>query len=239
MKKSKSVKNYKRKLKRRKRKTDEAAKGAIDSGSVVVLVDIDIPPGAIAVLGKGFSFTPTPSINICNEQLDMRLATNNILRTASNPSYNHPDRKPGNLNKLSQKRYAAHKPAEEAAVNNIVESISNDHNGRLQFENIPSRKKNLTKDESEGLNWLIKQTREDKIAVVKADKGGALLIVDPNLLEKVVLNKLNDSNLYNLLESDPTNSLSDELFSLWLFGKKPGFISDYDAQKVMGILSIG
>ena len=77
---------------------------------------------------------------------------------------------------------------------------------------------------------MIKQTREDKIAVVKADKGGALLIVDPNLLD--------DSNLYNLLESDPTNSLSDELFSLWLFGKKPGFISDYDAQKVMGITDL-
>ena len=165
----------------------------------------------------------------------MRLATNNILRTASNPSYNHPHTKPGNLNKLSQKRYAAHKPAEESSVNNIVESISNDHNGRLQFENIPSRKKNLTKDESEGLNWLIKQTREDKIAVVKADKGGALLIVDPNLLEKVVLDKLNNSNIYNLLESNPTNGLSDELFSLWLFGKKHGYVSDYDAQKVMGI----
>ena len=50
--------NYKRRKKRRKKKTEESAKKAIDSGSVVVLVEKDIPKGAMSVLGKRFEFYP-------------------------------------------------------------------------------------------------------------------------------------------------------------------------------------
>ena len=49
----KKVKNFKRRLKRRKKRTEEDANKAIESGSVVVLVNRVVPPGAIAVLGRG------------------------------------------------------------------------------------------------------------------------------------------------------------------------------------------
>ena len=226
--------NYKRRKKRRKKRTEDDAKKALESGSVVILVDKEVPPGAIALLGKGLNFIPTPTINPMEEQLDMRLNTNRILHAASSGASD------GNIlqsvpSKLSHKRYAAAKPAEENTLNNIVNNIAEEHNGRLQFQNDLPKKKNITKDEEEGLRWLVKETKEKNIAVVKADKGGAILIVKPQLLEKAVLDKLEDPNLYERLETDPTNALHDELFTLWVKGKKAEYVTPAEAAKVMGV----
>ena len=227
--------NYKRRKKRRKKKTEESAKKAIDSGSVVVLVEKDVPEDAISVLGKGLNFTPTPTLNVKEEQLDMRLATNNILRTAYISPENQTNIKSSIPSKLSRKVYAASYPAEEAAINNLTNKIAEDHNGRLQFEEQPSKKMNITKDEVEGLQWLTKETREGNIAVVKADKGGALLIVTPELLEESVREKLENPDLYQKLDNDPTQMLHNELFDIWVTGKRKGFVTPFEAHKVMGV----
>ena len=79
----KKDRNFKKRQKRRSRKTRYLAKKAIESGSVVVLVNKEVPPGAIALLGKGLNYIPTPKENIMEEQLDMRLNTNRILNTAN------------------------------------------------------------------------------------------------------------------------------------------------------------
>ena len=214
---------------------EENAKKAIDSGSVVVLVEKDVPEGAISVLGKGLNFTPTPTLNVKEEQLDMRLATNNILRTANISPENQTNIKSSIPSKLSRKVYAASYPAEEAAINNLTNKIAEDHNDRLQFEEQPSKKMNITKDEVEGLQWLTKETREGNIAVVKADKGGALLIVTPELLEESVREKLENPDLYQKLDNDPTQMLHNELFDIWVTGKRKGFVTPFEAHKVMGV----
>ena len=226
--------NFKRRKKRREKRTEDDAKKAIESGSVVILVKEEVPPGAIALLGKGLNFTPTPTVNVMEEQLDMRLNTNRILQ-AANRGGTGQNVKQTIPSKLTRKSYAAGLPAEEASVNNLVEKITEEHNGRLQFQNDLTRKKNVTKDEEEGLRWLIKQTREQKIAVVKADKGGAILVVEPSLLENAVVEKLENPELYERLEIDPTNNLYDELFNLWVKGKKAEFITPNEAAKVMGV----
>ena len=109
------------------------------------------------------------------------------------------------------------------------------HNGRLQFEKPQSIKKNITKDEHKGLQWLINETQEEHISVVKADKGGAILVVDPKLLESVVQEKLDNQDVYTKLDNDPTEYISDELFQCWLDGKKQKFVTASEAVRVMGI----
>ena len=98
-----------------------------------------------------------------------------------------------------------------------------------------ARKKTITKDEEDGLRWLINETQASHIAVVKADKGGAILIVDPKLLEKTVEEKLNNFDVYIQLENDPTEALSDELFQCWVKGKKAEFVTAGEAARVMGV----
>ena len=90
--------NFHRKQKRRKKKTEDDARRALESGSVVVLIE-QVPNGALALLGKGLNFTPTPSIDVREEQLDMRLNTNRILQAADKSCENETNIKltlPGN-----------------------------------------------------------------------------------------------------------------------------------------------
>ena len=54
-------------------------KKALESGSVVILVEEDVPTGAIAVLGKGFGCVPNPQTDINEERLQMRQTVNRIL----------------------------------------------------------------------------------------------------------------------------------------------------------------
>ena len=48
-------------------------------------------------------------------------------------------------------------------------------------------------------------TTEEKISIVEADKGGAILIVYPEFLKRKVQEKLNDKDLYQKLDKDPTH----------------------------------
>ena len=68
----KKDRNFKKRQKRRSRKIKYLAKKAIESGSVVILVEDDVPPGAIAVLGKGLGYVPTPKPDPLEERLQMR-----------------------------------------------------------------------------------------------------------------------------------------------------------------------
>ena len=165
----------------------------------------------------------------------MRLNTNRILQAANSSRENDSNIKYSLPSKLSHKRYTSSQPTNENAVNNIVQNITEEHNGRLQFQNSLSRKKNIIKNEEEGLNWLIKETNESNLAVVKADKGGAILLVDPKILEEAVQNKLENPDLYEKIEADPTDSLHNELFSTWVKGKKAEFVTKDEAARVMGV----
>ena len=137
--------------------------------------------------------------------------------------------------RLARKKYTAAPPTEETGVNNIVNNIVEEHNGRLQFESQSKRKKNITKDEQNGLQWLMKETQASNIAVVKADKGGAILIVDPNLLETTVQEKLDNQDIYTKIDKDPTEDLTEELFQCWLIGKSSHFVTSSAASRVMGV----
>ena len=41
------------------------------------------------------------------------------------------------------------------------------------------RQPNLSKGEMEGVKWLQSQINQDKLAVVQADKGGAIILTKP------------------------------------------------------------
>jgi hypothetical protein len=96
-------------------------------------------------------------------------------------------------------------------------------------------KENLIPEEKRGLKWLETHVTSQSIAIVSADKGGSILIVDPKMLRKKTLEKLDNSNLYKKLDTDPLPTLHQELFKLWVEGKNKGFVSPEEAKYVMGI----
>lgn len=76
---TKKRRNFKKHQHRKDRRAERDAKRALETGSVVVLVNEEIPPGALALLGKGLGYVPTPSKDHIDLRLDMKLVTNKIL----------------------------------------------------------------------------------------------------------------------------------------------------------------
>ena len=84
-------------------------------------------------------------------------------------------------------------------------------------------------------SFLLLLATAGEIAVVKADKGGALLIVYPELLRRKVFAKLEKEDLYVQFKEDPSSELYTDLFDLWVHGKLQGYISPQEAAAVMGV----
>ena len=72
-----------RNMRRKQKEVEKRAANHLKLGDVRVLVDLPIPPEAIAVLGKGPGFVPTPSQDVSELRLDARRATNKIVYFAN------------------------------------------------------------------------------------------------------------------------------------------------------------
>ena len=56
----------------------------MENGSVLILVDLEIPPGTSAALGKRLGFVPTPKLDTEALPLGMRRTVNNIITLSAN-----------------------------------------------------------------------------------------------------------------------------------------------------------
>ena len=169
----------------------------------------------------------------------MRLVTNKILIESKKKNRNetNTDNHTNKLilpSKMCRKNYGPVTIQGDLAVNNVVECINKCLDQKL-LQKEKKNRKNLSKDEISGLEWLQKMINEDKLAVVQADKGGAILLVYPDLLKTLVKRKLNDPEIYNKLSKNPTKELHNELFQLWVKGKEKTFITADEAKDIMGV----
>ena len=201
---------------------------------------------------KGLGFIPTPEArtNNLNTRLDMRLTINRIIsasgKTTLSPycdesSPEPPEERPSPQSpmfpqKLSHKSYYASLPSDDRAVNDIVNSMESELDQLLQASQ-PKKPKaqNLTPEEKAGLVWINERVDSDSLAVVEADKGGSILLVDPQMLRRKTLEKLENPILYKKLQKDPVPDLQKSLFNIWVRGKEQGLISAEEAKYVMGV----
>ena len=150
----------------------------------------EVPLGAISVLGKGLGYVPYPSQNMEQTRLEMRLTVNRIInlsrRKNSSLSSSTDD---NNINsnkvysKLKRTYHGIVTPTTDDAVNKLASAMTQDLDGRLRNKpKTRAKRSNLTKDELNGLQWLENMINLDKLNVVQADKGGAILLVNPELL---------------------------------------------------------
>ena len=96
-------------------------------------------------------------------------------------------------------------------------------------------KENLSKLEINGLNWLQEKTLSMDIIVDSADKGGAILIYPPDLAKLKIKEKVTNKQLYKKMNTDPSEGIYNELLNLWKEGKRQRFVTNLEAQKVVGL----
>lgn len=238
-------KNFKKKTNSQQRKTEKQAIRALKSGSVILLTEDEVPAGAIALLGKGLGYIPTPKIDKISTRLDMRLLTNKLLNQSNfnlrEKSNVTTDKKAEDdidkftiPQKLRRKVYTSAQASSDNIVNESVKRMSTLLDDKLR-DSKDSSTSNLSTDERKGLKWLQNRIDNGSIAITKADKGGATLIVTPQLLYKKTMEKLQNDKIYQKLQSDPTKDLHKELYDLWVQGKNSNYVTPKVAKDIMGI----
>lgn len=90
-----------------------------------------------------------------------------------------------------------------------------------------------------GLRWLRDKISCNEISVCKADKGGAILIVDPNFLVKKVQEKVLNNSLYEQLPADIRPELHNQLICCWKYAVENSFVSMIEAKDIVGITPEG
>ena len=84
-------------------------------------------------------------------------------------------------------------------------------------ERMPLPKKqwsNLSDAEHIGLQWCQKAVRKKRLYFTRADKGGAMLILDAVLVNDIILSNLNNENKFAKLEKDPRGRIKNEIKQL-------------------------
>ena len=262
---NKKMARTRRNKKKKEQKINDRAKSLIKNGDVRVLVDMDIPAEAIAVLGRGLGFVPTPSPNNIELRLDARRVTNKITQHA-----NHLERSKKNQNtqhdiveigeteetenientEKNEKNYTLptklYQPnyyqtqlySTEPDFISALHHINTTANCRKIYVN-KKQSANLTRLEERGFKWLQSKVSNSEICVCKADKGGVILIVPPEMLKNKIEEKVCNPDLYVELKTDPRYELYDNLIELWKDGKSRGFVSETEAKQIVGITEKG
>jgi hypothetical protein len=236
---NKKKSNKQKNIQKEKDRIQKEAKELIDSKDVIVLTKDLVPDEAIVVLGKGLGFVKTPNTNLEMLRLDARLVTNRIALASQQTQGDQPsiptvDSK-SKYAALHIKNYHAPKATTDPITNIAIERIEQSMNHVKPTKY--SCKSNLTSLELKGYHWLKKKTSNLEIVVCEADKGGAKLIVPPELIEKKIIEKVENPNLYTSTDTDPRPELYNELINIWTTGKIKKFVTEQMAQKVVGLTS--
>jgi len=232
-----TAKKLKRKLKakaRKNRKKEQAmrnkAKEALERNLVVNLTDIDIPDYSIAVLSYGPGWIPCPDFDEMQFKVDGYNAANKQAWKAVFKNSARVNEVPMELLKkpVTAPCTSFEDPAIKSAKDKIVNFVDNFKPRKLES--------NMNRYEREGYMWLKKAVKDGLIAITSADKGGAIIIVTPQIIKDITSAKVEDPLRYRPLQTDPTGSLRGRLLELWSSGLERKYVSGEQSKCVVGLI---
>ena len=242
---NKSNRNAVKKRRRVENRLKKFSDFALASKSVVNLTDKEIPPEAILVLSKRIGFVPTAPHDKLKSKVDCSAtmaklcsATRSRLKrsTETDEGIEVEEESCDPTLPPSLKLSAPTVPSDSGDP--LIEGLTQE---LLAFMDIlkPNRyRSNLSASERKGLQWLLKEIHDGDLRIVKADKGGALCIIDKTAMRELETRKLEDTNHYHCLgEKDPTLAAHNTLLNLWRFGEDNSFVSREVCYDVVGLCS--
>ena len=86
--------------------------------------------------------------------------------------------------------------------------------------------------------WLRQALKDENIAISSADKGGAILVLNPSQIRATTEEKLTDISRYvNIGLENPLPNLKRNLNEVWIEGFNKGYVTKDELNKTMGIIS--
>ena len=99
--------------------------------------------------------------------------------------------------------------------------------------------KNLSFIERRGLKMCLKAVRDRKLYFTKADKGGAMLILDANVVDGIILSILSDEEKFKELDSDPRARIKSYIKQRVALFEEEGLLSRNDCFLITGLTEKG
>ena len=99
---------------------------------------------------------------------------------------------------------------------------------------------NLNYIEQQGYNWLRKNVNSKSICICRADKGGAVILLPPNVVTDSLQNKLSNTSNYEVIGTkNPCDKIVNRMYRLWENAVAEGFISQETAYEIIGLTAKG
>ena len=191
-----------------------------NSGLVVNFTDIEVPDSALLYLSKGSTFVPAVDAS----KHDLVFDTQEFLRKLSWKSYfncseylNSTDKNDDTSEmvcsklKLSSNRWPSFN---NKLLDNVCSKITNFVDSLKLTE--MSKFSNLSYLEKQGLFWCMRMKNSGIIHFSKADKGGAIVLMDTEVVHSCILSDLCNELNYQKLFSDPRVNIGNNLNTLCL-----------------------
>ena len=206
----------------------------IDNNIVINLSSLEITDHAYLYLAKGLNFVPSKNTNPHSLKFD----TQNFIRKLEWKAYfkQNPDLVNNDVN--IHKDLFVESSKHPDYQHNCIEDIKIKLFGWIANQKFENPKSNLTAAEHQGRKWLMEQIANKQLFVSKADKGGAILILDYNTVIEEIEKELCDINKYSpLTEKADThcNKVTAQIRKKIIELNKRDIISDKDKTLITGL----
>ena len=247
---SEECKSRRNALKRRKKqlkRVERRVRRVKEENLVFNLLDpevLTVPDEAMAVLSYGDGFINNPSFDPLRFRRDGFTASNKLAHLAnklassdssSDVSVVEEEVIPDLVVPLDLKLRGLCNPPEETHHDPLISQVRTGIKAFTESLKPSARKNNLSSLELKGLFWLRSHCKDGSICICKADKGGALIIMDPLVLKSMMRSKLEDTSLYELINYDPLAGIMTRLRAHWLLAVQENYIPLDHAEDTVGI----
>ena len=209
--------------------------------------DLAVTYEALAVLSYGEGFVPTPKFDREQFRLQAFNAKNKLEKCAISQAKKL--EKNSNEEPLNDSdTHATLVIPSELRLRRVCLPPANEHgdplvtevvNGTNEFANTIKPKKavpNLGNEERIALTWLKDNTQNKNLAVLKADKGGAKVLLKRDQVNEMIKFKLQNQNLYtDMGPENPMPAIMKKLRDHWVTAVKHNHISMNIAWEVVGV----
>ena len=194
---------------------DEPTKGAAPN-RVSILGNISVSQPALNTLSKGPKFTLSPRLSRDELQHSLQVETaalaysirwhyaHNQDRNSTTTLPTSPDA-PHNLNRICPFRNKrSEPPRQNKDIERSLQGLQTDLQRLAQRFDPHTIRPNISHAERRSITAL---KNEDNVTITRSDKGGEMVIMHTDELQRLCLDHHNDSTTYERLKKDPTNNI--------------------------------
>ena len=244
----KKRRNQKKRERRGKKRLERRISKVKEESLVFNLIPpdvLEVPDAALVVLAYGEGFVISPKFNEFQFRLDAANARNKLERLANQRKKILAN---GTLEEEIEENESTLMVPVELLYRGVCNIPPNEHNDPLvksvlegisnMAETIkPERLKgNLSKEEITGYKWLQRNTKEGELVVLKADKGGAKILLTREEVSSMIRKKLTDPKIFtDIGTTNPMPKIMSLLRQHWVTAVKMDIIPLDHAKKTVGI----